>query len=129
MNRIAFGGKRATLELRDDGVLYLRWTRGIDIGEQDALSARQAVQDLCQSQRRPMLIDMVGTASLSRSARAVFTLPNAATRIALLGSSPVDRVIANYFLRREILPCPTRYFTSFNDAMTWLRSSHQPGTA
>jgi hypothetical protein len=43
-----------------------------------------------------------------------------ASRIALLGSSPVDRIIANFTIERQTLPCPTRFFTSRDEALGWL---------
>ena len=56
------------------------------------------VNQLCGENRHPMLVDMATTADVSRGARAVFGRPCQASRIALLGSSPVDRVLANFFL-------------------------------
>ena len=67
-----------------------------------------------------MLVDMATTSSVTRAARAVFSIPCAASRIALLGASPVDRVLANFFLGVHIPPCPTRFFTSRSEAMNWL---------
>ncbi|WP_427174702.1 hypothetical protein [Arthrobacter sp. 92] len=45
------------------------------------------------------------------------------TRVALLGASPVDRVIVNFFVGERTPPRPTRFFTSREDALAWLRSS------
>jgi hypothetical protein len=66
-----------------------------------------------------MLVDMTTTESLSRQARSVFTRC-AASRIALLGTSPVDRILANWSLGVQNLPCPTRFFASKTEAMKWL---------
>ena len=70
-----------------------------------------------------MLVDMATTAEVSRAARAVFGRPCQASRIALLGSSPVDRVIANFFLGISKVPCPTKFFTAEREALAWLRGS------
>ena len=61
------------------------------------------------------------TENVSIQARSVFSIPCAANRIALLGSSPVDRIIANFFLGVHVPPCPTRFFTSRDESMNWLR--------
>jgi hypothetical protein len=98
-------GAKAAVELRD-GVLYLRWVRGAVIDEKDALAAMAAVNRLCQGRRHPMLVDMAATAWLSCKARRVFARPCPVTRIALLGSSPVDRVIVTYLLARCSPPPP-----------------------
>lgn len=114
-------GIDATLVLGDDGVLRLHWARGISITEEDARRAMDRVNELCAGARHPMLVDMATTKAVSRGARAVFGLPCAASRIALLGSSQVDKVIANFILGVTTLPCPTRFFTSETDAIDWLR--------
>lgn len=78
------------------------------------------VNELCGDRRYPMLVDMATTAQVSRGARAVFGRPCQASRIALLGASPVDKVLANFFLGIDKLPCPTRFFTSRAEATAWL---------
>jgi hypothetical protein len=127
MIRNMLDGAKAAVELRD-GVLYLQWFRGAVIDEKDAVAAMAAVSRLCQGRGRPMLVEMEGTAWLSCKARKVFARPCLVTRIALVGSSPVDRVIVSFFLARSTPPCPARYFTSYEAAMTWL-SAAAPGTA
>jgi hypothetical protein len=115
-------GAKAAVELRD-GVLHLRWVRGAVIEEKDALAAMAAISRLSQGRGHPTLVDMAAMAWLSCKARKVFARPCLVTRIALLGSSPVDRAIANYFLARCTPPCPARYFSSRAEAMTWLAGS------
>lgn len=110
----------ADLTLDEQGVVQLKWPRGVSIAESDAEAAMRNVNDLCGSHRQPMLVDMATTARVSRGARAVFGRPCQASRIALLGASPVDRVLANFILGINKLPCPTRFFTSRDDAMAWL---------
>jgi hypothetical protein len=104
----------------EGGVLYLRWPRGAVISEADAESAMSRVNELCGESRHPMLVDMATTEKVSRGARAVFGRPCQASRIALLGASPVDKVMANFILGINKLPCPTRFFTSREEAVTWL---------
>lgn len=78
------------------------------------------VNELCGEDRHPMLVNMATTADVTRGARAVFGRRCQASRIALLGASPVDRVLANFFLGINSVPCPTKFFTSERDALTWL---------
>lgn len=70
-----------------------------------------------------MLIDITNTEAVSRQAKSAFSTKCAASRIALLGSSPVNRIIANFAMSRRTLPCPTRFFTSRTEAMQWLSSN------
>ncbi|MGY4543846.1 hypothetical protein ACVWY0_003789 [Arthrobacter sp. UYNi723] len=111
---------KADLTLDERGVIQLMWPRGVSITESDAEAAMQKVNDLCGARRHPMLVDMATTAQVSRGARTVFGRPCQASRIALLGASPVDKVLANFILGINKLPCPTRFFTSRDDAMAWL---------
>jgi hypothetical protein len=108
------------LELDTEGLLRLTWARDASITEADAEAAMEQVNALCGESRHPMLVDMATTAEVSRGARAVFGRPCQASRIALLGASPVDRVIANFFLGLNKLPCPTKFFTSEDEAVPWL---------
>lgn len=115
-------GGKATVHLREDGLLHLQWLPGSSIEVQDARAAMATVNDVCHGSQRPMLVDMAAVASVSREARSIWSIPCSASRIALLGRSPVDRVLANFFLGVHIPPCPTRFFTSRSEAMDWLNA-------
>lgn len=111
---------KAELVLDGQGIVQLKWQRGVSIAKEDAEAAMASVNELCGVSRHPMLVDMANTAQVSREARAVFGRPCQASRIALLGASPVDKVLANFILGINKLPCPTRFFTSRRDATEWL---------
>lgn len=118
MRRIEITDK-GTLELAN-GVLRLRWKPGMTVGLDDAQGARAAVDALGQGTSLPMLIHVHGV-RFSAEARRVFPSPSSVSRIALLGSSPVDQVIALFLLRICPLPCPVMYFTAEKKAAAWLR--------
>ena len=124
-------GGKATLALLPSGILHLEWEKDCTITADDAKAAMVAVNDLAEAEGHPMLVDMETTRTVTRDARAVFATPCAASRIALLGSSPVDRMIANFFLGVNSPPCPTRFFTSRHMAVAWLQSGahEQPASA
>lgn len=113
-------GGKGTVQLRADGIIHLIWNPSVHIEAHDARAAMAAVNKVASGLEYPMLVDMATTESVARQARSVFSIPCAANRIALLGSSPVDRVLANFFLGVHIPPCPTRFFTSRAEAMEWL---------
>lgn len=122
------GSGVATLRLQAGGIVELRWPQGCTITEGAAQRAAAAVEVICAGQRRPMLVDMEATASVTREARSVFGRPGSASRIALLGSSPVDKVIANFILGVSSMPVPTRFFTVESKAVAWLRDGgNEPG--
>ena len=127
MDPLKVEGGKGTVELGADGVIRLVWKHKVTIEESDAQAAMKAVNDVARGSKYPMVVDMANTEYVSRQARGVFSIPCAASRIALLGSSPVDRILVNFFLGVSIPPCPTRFFTSRTDAMTWLLGDHSRG--
>lgn len=122
-------GDQMTMVLDADGIARLWWEPGVTITGDLAREAVAALARVCDGERKPMLVDMQGTGTLTRDARVVFAQPSSASRIALLGKSAVDRVIANFALGVSPVPVPTRFFTSRADALAWLREGdHARGT-
>ncbi|UKA66099.1 STAS/SEC14 domain-containing protein [Arthrobacter sp. FW306-05-C] len=123
MEPVMVDGGKGTVELRADGIIHLIWEPSVRIEVEDATAAMAAVNRIAGEGNYPMLVDMATTENVSIQARSVFSIPCAANRIALLGASPVDRIIANFFLGVHVPPCPTRFFTSRSDSMKWLQQS------
>lgn len=117
---VQVGGGKAVLRLRPDGILHLIWVPGSYVDEEDAVSAVTMIGQLSAANGSPLLVDMRNAGSTSSGARDVFSMPHAASRVALLGESPVDEVIASFFTRVHQPPRPTRYFASEADAISWL---------
>lgn len=115
--------------LDSGGLLRLTWAPGASITEADAQAAMAEVNAVSGTSRHPLLVDMATPADVSRGARTVFGRPCQASRIALLGSSHVDRVLANFVLGIHKRPCPTKFFTSEPDALAWLNASKSPSNA
>ena len=120
VNKVDLKGK-GTMEL-SDGILHLRWKPGANIGIDLANAAIAAMSTLGHGARLPMLVEIQGVTH-SAAARKVFPDPSSVSRMALLGSSPVDRVVAMF--RLPLLPTgfPVRYFTSKDKALAWLLES------
>ncbi|MGX1163114.1 hypothetical protein RKD54_004023 [Pseudarthrobacter sp. SLBN-100] len=117
---IAVDGGKGTVELGADGIIHLVWQPGIVLEGDDVHAAMARVDEISEGSEYPMLVDMGVTKAVTRQAKSAFQIPCAASRIALLGSSPVDRIIANFTIERQTLPCPTRFFTSRDEALVWL---------
>ncbi len=115
---------RLTLRVDEFDVVRLDWLPGLRIDEDLAGFAIDAVDLLNGGRSRPLYVDMAGTAVLTRAARREFTRPCSASRVALVGRSPVDRVIANFAVGVSSIPMPIRFFTSEPAAMDWLRDGH-----
>lgn len=113
-------GGKGTVELLD-GILYLRWNNGVAIGQDDAVAAVDATCSLGNGGKLPMLVQLGGLAWIGCNAQDVLAVSPPVTRVALLGSSPVDSMLASYFIGRHRPPYPARYFTSSDEALAWLK--------
>lgn len=109
-----------SVRVDSDGIVRLQWAEGLRITGPLAREAMTMVDELNGDVQRPLVVDMTGTATLAREARMAFTEKCSASRIALVGSSAVDRVIANFALGVSAPQAPTRYFTSESAAVMWL---------
>jgi hypothetical protein len=107
----------------DDGVVLLRWTQGAFITGPLAAEAMDMVDQLNGDHKRPLLVDMTGTATLTRDARETFQRDCQVSRMAIVGTSAVDKVIANFGLRVAVIAIPSRFFTSVPTALAWLRDT------
>lgn len=114
------GSGKAELFMDENGILQLKWARHAIIRSTDAETAMLMVNELCGNRGRPLLVDMATTSAVSRGARAVFARTCQASHVALLGASPVDKVIANFVLAMNNPSRSKRFFTSRAEAMTWL---------
>jgi hypothetical protein len=74
----------------DPGIVRLTWAHGLKITEQLANDAMSLVDQVNAGAERPLLVDLTGTATLTRPGD-VHAEVLAASMIALLGQSPVDR--------------------------------------
>jgi hypothetical protein len=108
------------VRVEDLGFVRLTWRTGLRITGALAERAMGLVDQTNGSLERPLLVDMTATAQLRRDARMTFARRCSASRIALLGRSEVDRVIANFAVGVTSTPVPTRFFTSEAAAVAWL---------
>ncbi|MGF4043265.1 DUF7793 family protein [Paenarthrobacter nitroguajacolicus] len=120
MEPITVGGGKGTVELDAEGVFHLVWNPGTVLAADDVRAAMTSINEVADGAEYPMLIDITNTRTVTRQAKSVFSTKCAASRIALVGSNPVNRVIANFAMARRSLPCPTQFFASHDEAMAWL---------
>ncbi|GAA1860486.1 hypothetical protein GCM10009836_45810 [Pseudonocardia ailaonensis] len=104
-----------------DGLVRLSWSPGTRVTGELAEIAMARVDAVNGDTENPLLVAMRLTAEVTRDARMVFARKCSANRIALLGSSAVDRVMANFALGVRTQPVPTRFFTDEAAALDWLR--------
>ena len=102
------------------GYVRCDWRRATRITGELARAAIKRLDELNDGSKHPLLVDMRGTANLTREGRRAFADEYSASRVALLGESSVDRVIADFTLSVIVMSTPTRYFTSESAALAWL---------
>lgn len=99
-------GGKASLRLREDGVMHLIWQHGVRLEHADVVAAMREVNDISGGLARPLIVEMANVKTVSHHARAAFSTPCAASRIALIGGDAVDWMVAN-FRGAHSYPCPT----------------------
>lgn len=85
-----------------------------------AVALADDVQAVQAGSSTSVLLELTGVASVSREARAVFASLPGVSRWALLGSSPVDRILASFVLGAAFRPGSGSFFTSESEALRWL---------
>ena len=109
-----------TLCVEEAGYTRCTWLPGTQVTGPMARQAMKLLDELNEGCKRPLLVDMRDMSSITRSARQAFADETTASRLALLGRSPVDKVIANFTVSVIRVPVPVRYFTSEPAALAWL---------
>lgn len=112
------------IAIAPEGHLLLVLPAGEIVTGTMATMAAVEVDRLVGTSKIPMLLVLTGIEALTRNARTVFSDAASFEAVAVLGVSPVDRVIANFLLGGNIQPCPTKYFTTEPEALAWLQRKH-----
>ena len=118
----------AVLELTESGVLVFRYFKGVELSETVARTVVAAGVELCGDLvPTPVLALLDEINGFTRGAQKFFAESEenqaASARVALVVSSPIAKVIANFFMKLNKPRVPTRMFTDQAKAMTWLTRS------
>ncbi len=109
-----------TVRIDESGIVRLAWAAEVLITGELARTAMDLVDEANAGRQRPLLVDIAGTPSMSRDARIAFSRRYSASKIAVLGSTPVHRVITAFLEEVTFVPVPIRYFDSEASAVAWL---------
>lgn len=102
------------------GILRLVLKPQSRITQADGAWARTQLLALTKGRSVAVLLEITGVDSVSREAIAFYSAASTVAAFALLGRSPVDRMIA-HSLRGLAWPgCPVQYFEAEQEALTWL---------
>ena len=109
------------VRLLECGVIEVALPPNREIEGPEARAAGATVRTLAAGRRIPVLLVISGVVGVSVEARQVYAGSIAASAFALVGESPVDRVIAHYLLRSRSELIPAEFFSSRTAALEWLR--------
>ncbi len=115
----------ATVFLDDDGILKVCQYDHVDASLEDLVEINNYSLALCGGKKVPVLNDIRGIKSVEREARQFPSHPDVvrlSKACALLVSSPVSRVIGNFFLGFNKPPYPVKLFSSEEKALEWLKN-------
>lgn len=110
--------------LGTDGIIYASVAAGAEESLADAQENIRACAALCNGQRHPVLINLNGLKSQDREARMYYSGPETArvvSALALVSSSRLSTIIANFFLSITKGTIPTKLFTAEAEAIVWLK--------
>jgi hypothetical protein len=109
------------IEDAGEGILRIILRPGGRITAEDGALVKERYLALTGGMGAAVLLQVIGVEYVSRDAVRFFSEAATITAFAILGSTPVDRVIAH---GRHGLPapeCPTQYFSDEQEALGWLR--------
>lgn len=121
------GGDPILVRMTDQGIIKVMLPPNQMIEEPQGRVAGAAVRSLGHGRCLPVLLVITGVMGVSAEVRHLYVNSVAPSAVALLGESPVDRVIAHYLLRWKTETTPAQFFTSEPDAVTWLRQYTREG--
>jgi hypothetical protein len=104
----------------ESGIIEVTLPPNQEIAGAEARVAGAAVRALADGRRVPVMLVITGVIGVSVEARQVYVSSIAASAFALVGETPVDRVIAHYLLRSRTETIPAQFFTSEAEALEWL---------
>ncbi|MDI3242125.1 hypothetical protein QK292_11890 [Arthrobacter sp. AL08] len=104
----------------DGGILEIVLPANAEIGGAEARVAGSAARRLANGQRMPVMLVITGVVGVSVEARHIYASSIAPSAFAVVGVSPVDRVIAHYLLRSPGETIRAEFFTSEAEAVQWL---------
>jgi hypothetical protein len=104
----------------ENGIVQVTLPPNEEIAGAEARVAGAAVRALVNGRRMPVMLVITGVVGVSVEARQIYVSSIAASAVALVGESPVDRVIAHYLLRSRTETIPAQFFTSEAEAAEWL---------
>lgn len=115
--------KKIRFKIGPDNILHTDCFPNTVMTLEDAKESTQVSAELINYQPRPLLCDLTNVVKMTQECRRHFASTEHAatfTRAALVVTSPISKVIGNFFLGLNKPVKPTRLFTSKEEGMKWI---------
>ena len=116
----------AKVWMEDDGIIRMHFKPTTQHGLQEAIDVVEAHNRLAEEVPRGVIADIRDvTTGADRSAREYYVSHESSrlkTGMAMLVSSPLQRMLGNIFFRINRPPYPSRMFADEQDAIHWLNT-------
>ena len=109
-----------SVDLISEGIVRIALKPGARMTAGDGAAAKENLLALTGGEPSVVLLQITGVGSVSREAISVYSEAATVRAFAILGATPVDRVIAHGLLGLPRPQCPTQFFTDVQEAMNWL---------
>lgn len=107
-----------------DGIVRSVVKKNAEVTLADAKENTVAVETFYYGKKYPLIIDARGVKSISKEARDHFSLrgrESVVNAFAIIISSPLSRIIGNFFMGLNKPTVPMRLFENEKDAIKWLK--------
>lgn len=115
---------KADLFLDETGLFRWNFLPKADINLDNAEEGYRIVKDVLNSKKVPVLVDMRGARKIDKPSRDYYK--NNATEYFVAGaiiiSSPLSKIIANFFLGLNRPPMPMKIVNSEEEGVRWLKA-------
>jgi len=110
--------------LRPDSIMQIECTPNTFMSLDEGRLSTQVVGEMTGGKPLPLLCDLTNVVKMDQACRKHFAGPEHAavfTNCALIVTSPISKIIGNFFLGANKPLRPTRLFTSVEDGLKWLK--------
>jgi hypothetical protein len=125
---------RETMKIKfrygSDGILYTDCFPNTIMTLEDGKESTRISAEMINHIPRPLLCDLTNVVKMTQDCRKHFAGPEHAktfTKAALIVTSPISRIIGNFFLGLNKPLKPTRLFTSKEEGLKWLKEEESSG--
>jgi hypothetical protein len=118
----------AAVERIEDGLVRITLEPGARITSAHSVVIRKRLISVFSGEPSAVLVRLAGIAMIDREVMVQYAKAVTVTALALVGQTPVDRLVAHRLVGLTSPQCPTRYFTDTQEALGWLRTHPEAET-